>query len=102
MRLPDVQDRLKAMAALLENPTTPSLSLSRADIAKQLRVLVVEIYRRPRVRQAPAKARHVDKALRDQLRQYAIMFPDQTYQEIAVQFGVTAGRVSEALAGKRK
>lgn len=100
MRLPDVQDRLKAMAVLLEDPKTPPLS--RSDIAKQLRVLVVEIYRRPRVRQAPAKARHVDKALRAQLRQYAIMFPDQTYQEIAVQFGVTAGRVSEALAGKRK
>jgi hypothetical protein len=97
--IPENQRLLLIWADEIENPCG---LFTRADIAREIRAITANLSRRKYVRKAPDKARHVDRTLSAQLRAAAAGRPDLTYQEIAVMHGVTAGRVSEALAGKRK
>jgi hypothetical protein len=99
MKIRDVQTRMLELAGELEDPNG---EMELAEIAKELRVLVVELFRRKAVRKAPIKARAIDPQLKAQLREVARLHPEMPYREIGRMFGVDGGRVSEALAGKRK
>jgi hypothetical protein len=98
--IPEIQTRLHELADALLLPML--FEMTDEDIGKQLRLLTVQLSRRPRVRQAPVVSRRMTPELRDKLREFALAHPEMTYQQIAELFGVQAGRVSEALAGKRK
>src|SRR3954464_3712880 len=97
--IPDNQKKLRLLAQELEDPDR---TLSLADIAWYIRFITKDLSRRPYIRLAPAQAKPMTPALRLQLRDAALADPTETYQSISERFGVTAGRVSEAVAGKRK
>jgi hypothetical protein len=50
----------------------------------------------------PVKSRSITPALKTAIRAYARRNPEDSQHEIAQAFGVNGGRVSEALAGKRR
>lgn len=54
-------------------------------------------------RRSPARRARKQNATYDpaEVREYAEAFPDLPYHELANAFGITIGRVSEAIAGKR-
>jgi hypothetical protein len=95
--IPDLRKRLLAVADRLPFAGLPE----RVALAKELRDIEAQMYRRPYVRKAPASANHMTPALEKRIRRYAWVHPDMTYQEIGTHFGVNSGRVSEVLAGKR-
>lgn len=68
----------------------------------ELRELAEETRRRKPVRRAPPRKPDPSPALQDRIKRYASHNPDVSYHDIAVRFGTTSGRVSEAVAGKRE
>lgn len=88
MRLPEVADRLRDLAAAHGIP--------------ELRTLASEIRRRPVRRRANPVSTPMSANLRAQIRACARTNPHLTQVEIAEHFGVNQGRVSEALRGKRQ
>jgi hypothetical protein len=60
------------------------------------------MFRRNPVRMTPVKSRTVTPMLKASIRAYARRNPDASQHEIAQAYGVNGGRVSEALAGKRR
>jgi hypothetical protein len=58
--------------------------------------------RRPAVRTTPVKHRPLTPRLKAAIRSYAKLQPDASQVQIGRRFGVNPGRVSEALAGKRR
>lgn len=93
--------------------TIPQLREELTDIAIRLRAeqqgpladaideIVQNMHRRKSVRRAPAKQRALTEELRERIRTYAALNPSRTYMEIAGEFNVNSGRVSEAVAGYR-
>jgi hypothetical protein len=60
------------------------------------------MWRRPYARtRAPTKSNRATAALSEAMRAFAVACPEMTLQDIAVAFGVNAGRVTEALQGMR-
>jgi len=99
MHIRDVQARMLVLAGVLENPDDP---MTDEEVAEELRRLVVALFRRPYVRRAPVKSKPMTPELKMRLREAARQNPDMSYQDIGVLLGVNAGRVSEAVAGKRR
>lgn len=91
MRIPEVRSRLREIARHLPDRE-----------ARQLRWLIGELKRRPRVRRAPVQSKRMTPVLQARLRRFAATHVEWSYQRIGAHFGVNAGRVSEALAGKRR
>lgn len=87
MTIPDLAIELRTLAA---RHAVPELTL----IADALR------RRRPSAPAKPSSRKATDE-LRDQIRAFARANIGMSQQEIAHRFGVNAGRVSEALHGKR-
>lgn len=58
-----------------------------------------EMFRAKPARKAKARSAHMSEALRKKLAWYAHENPDLPYMEIAKQFNVSIGRVSEAVNG---
>lgn len=52
-------------------------------------------------RKAPKQSAPVTDEVRSLIRVYAKTYPDMTQQQIATEFNLNAGRVSEILTGKR-
>jgi hypothetical protein len=52
-------------------------------------------------RKAPTQSAPVTSEIRSLVRVYARTYPDMTQQQIATEFNLNAGRVSEILTGKR-
>lgn len=98
--IPEIQDRLHAIAEEIRHPLLFPRTLD--DISAELHHLTTQLSRRRAVRRAPPVSRLATKQLREQLKREALAHPDLTYQAIAERHGVTAGRVSEAVAGKRR
>jgi len=69
--------------------------------AQDIRKLEMELHRRTPIRVAPVQSRRMDPALKARIRELARDNPLATQQWISEQLGVTAGRVSETLRGKR-
>lgn len=99
-RIPEIQRR---MHLLVDEMLMPSmLPMSSEEIALEFRNLIVKLSRRPRKTNAPVASRKMSPEIADQILEFHRRFPEATQQEIAVAFGVTAGRISETIAGKRK
>jgi transcriptional regulator with XRE-family HTH domain len=88
MRLPEVEARLRVLAV-------------QHSIA-ELHQLADEIKRRPRKPPSKIVSARMTPALKLAIRAAALTYPQLTQLEIAETFGVSQGRVSEILRGKRK
>lgn len=76
---------------------------SCGDIVTRARLIEWEreLHRRPPVRKAPRQCRAMTDDRTDAIRAYAAARPSAGYHEMSKVFGVSTGRISEALAGKR-
>ncbi len=71
-------------------------------VAQRIRHIVARhLYRRPAVRQTPAKCKRVTPEIAERIRAVADAQPNASMSQIAGRFGVNLGRVSETLAGFR-
>lgn len=85
--IPEVRFRLRQLAKILKCPELDELAAAL-------------IRRRPR-KKAENKSTPMTIKLRADIRRYCKANPDLSQQEVATHFGVNAGRVSEALRGKK-
>ena len=72
------------------------------SIIARLRVIEKEMYRRPAVRRARVEHAPLTAARKRRIRAFAKANPKMSYAKIGKYFNVGIGRVSEALAGKRR
>ena len=86
MRIPEIADRLREVAA---EKGLPEL----AGLADELR-------RRPAQR-APARSRPMSDELAADIRWWAAKYPELSQADIAKALGCNQGRISEVLKGKR-
>jgi hypothetical protein len=98
--IPANQKKLHLLADALLMPML--FQMTNEEIGRQLRLITMDLSRRPRATDAPPVSRTCTPAMRAQIRAYHAARPTLTQQQIAETFGVTAGRVSEAIAGKRR
>ena len=70
---------------------------TRLTITKAMEYMTREKY----TRKASPRSRIITKEIREKIKRCAAENPDTPMQDIAVKFGVNAGRVSEILAGKK-
>lgn len=87
MRVPEVADRLRVLAA--------------GENLPELAVLADHLRRRRPVRKAKPVSAPMTEELRDGIRAYAKANPTLTYAAIAGVYRVNIGRISEALRGFR-
>lgn len=97
MRIPEIREELTSKAARLR--TMARELIAQADALDEY---VQELYRRPAIKRAPVTRSSVTPELRKLIRNYAKEHPDLNNATIGRRFNVDGGRVSEALAGKRK
>jgi hypothetical protein len=95
MLIPEVREELLKIADKAD-------TWGKCKTAAKIRYLVTELYRRQRVPRTAAKSKTITPRLQKHMKAYKLAHPAASEQDIAVHFGVNAGRVSEALAGKRK
>lgn len=69
--------------------------------AETLRALADATKRRLPIRKAEPQSQPMTPELARQIRAYRKTHPNASHQQIAINFGVNPGRVSEALRGKR-
>lgn len=93
LTIPEIREEMVAIAQTIE--------AAHPDEARRLRFLSEETKRRHHGRRASTKHAPLEEGARDAIRQYAVEHPEAHLQDIAVLFGTNAGRVSEALHGKR-
>lgn len=97
MRIPDVRDRMIVLKFQLSHATK-----LLASVSAELEKLSNELIRRPSVRKARRTSNEFTPELAVEIRAYAVQHPGVSQNDIAKSFGVNAGRVSEALRGKRE
>lgn len=95
MRIPEIRAEIAALARIL----TEAGDIVR-NASARLDNLNEELKRRPVERRASPKLRMND-AVAERVREYAASNPRASQLEIARQFNINPGRVSEALRGKR-
>lgn len=94
MKIPEVATRIREIAEHIQGlcPTEANELLELAD----------ELRRRPLAApRAPVTSTPMTDELAQDIRDFAEANPGMSHQEIAVEFGVNHGRVSEAVSGKR-
>ena len=96
MRIPEIQARFRELARVIAKGG------GTIEIAAEIEMLVDELSRRAAVTRAPVQATPTTPVLRRAIRALHLSDPDLTQAQIARRLGVNQGRVSEALAGKRK
>lgn len=79
--------------------TIPEIREELLAMANRLAVLVKELERRPPIRKAKGKRVKMTPAMRRQIRMLAQSNLRQS--DIAARFGISQGRISEVLHGKR-
>lgn len=90
MRLPEIKAELQRIRKYHEYVT------------ERLTVLIEQIDRRKPNGRAPRRSKPITEELRQQARElYAEGKAGLTMQDVAVRLGINAGRVSEAVHGKR-
>jgi ribosomal protein S25 len=97
--IPEIRDRLHELADELRHPLLFPRKLE--DIARELHQLADDTRKRPAIRKAPVTSVSVTDELQENIRKDWANHPQFTQQMIAERHGVTAGRVSEAIRGKR-
>jgi len=95
MIIPEVRRRLLKIARQLKNA-------GLVKVARQIRYLEKQLYRRNGTPRTPVRSRSATPDLKRQIRQFKRARPDASIQRIGNRFKVNSARVSEALIGKRK
>lgn len=97
----------------MQELTIPKVRQELSDIADYLRAfelpgtaaqidfLVTQLHRRKAVRRTPARSPRMTEELQMRIEEYAARNPTASMMQIGTRFGVSSGRVSETLAGKR-
>ena len=104
MKLPEVRAELLKLASQIEGYDLAQLQRRpwvTQEWANTLKHLETQMHRRkaaPRGRESSPK---MTQGLVHQILQYHNMFPRKSQLEIAQHFGISSGRVSEVLTGKR-
>jgi hypothetical protein len=94
MKIPEVANRIREIAEQVQG-VCPDEANELLELADQLR-------RRPLAApRAPATSTPMTDELAQDIRDFAEANPGMSHQEIAVEFNVNHGRVSEAISGKR-
>jgi hypothetical protein len=94
MKIPEVANRIREIAKQIQGVCPAE--------AGELLELVDELRRRPSAApRAPATSTPMTEELAQDIRDFAEDNPGLSHQEIAVEFNVNHGRVSEAISGKR-
>jgi len=102
MTIPECREELRSLIRRLRVVvTTPAHKSELKSILRQLRLIERQMYRRRRKRRAAPESNPVTPDLIRKIRKYAIEHPRASYKEMGALYGVSIGRVSEALAGKR-
>lgn len=91
--IPQIRAEMREMADLYA-------AAGLQDLADVVREWEGDLYRRSPIRRAPSK--DYVRPDPDAIRAYADAHPDMTYMDIALAYGCSTGRVSEALAGFRQ
>lgn len=98
MRIPEVRKQLSQAADDLRTGARKP-----ETIAKHLDFLVTELWRKKSRRKVGKAIRTpLTPEIKAEIRAYAKLHKDQDLQEIANQFNVNPGRVSEIVSGHRK
>lgn len=92
--IPELRARLIDLAGLVAQG-------GMDEIAEEICQIAEETRRRSSGRRAPSKSRRLSPELARAIRSYAMRHPHLSQQEIGNFFGLNAGRVSEAISGKR-
>jgi hypothetical protein len=95
--IPQVREYLLKLADSINNGKATDVNY----IVRQLRNAVNNMKRRPYVRKASTESKLMTPQLKRRIKAFATNNPHMTYMRIANYHGVSIGRVSEALAGKR-
>lgn len=93
MTIPEIREELLEIADYLQG--------IRPGIARRLRYLAAASYRTRSDRPVNRVSPPMTASMAEAARRMATDNPDMSLQEIAAQFHVNSGRISEALAGKR-
>lgn len=101
MTIPDGRGELLLCAADLSKKLLTMQE--QLDLAYRINYVVLNaMFRRKGVPRTPPKSKTMNRKLAAQIRAHKLANPDLSEQEVAVALGVNAGRVSEAMIGKRK
>ena len=109
MTLPEVQEQLKQIQRWMRHvtdeldllpPERDNLKKWTKFVADKLAVLIAEMDRRPLIKKARPVSRTMTAALEKQAREMYLN-GDLTMHEVGERLGINAGRVSEAVRGKR-
>ena len=95
MTIPQCRERLNEIAEML-----PTMTFAKAQ--EEIRKVIEQMHRRPAVRRAQTRSVKMTPELRRHIANMASARPDLSYQAIGQLYGVSAGRVSEAVAGFRR
>jgi hypothetical protein len=116
MTIPEVRSALLLIATELEEDAkqirTEGIVLQHlplkdradkiSDKVRAIGALEVQMWRRPPIRVAPPKARQMDPQVKAEILHLFNTYKDMSQQCIAEIVGVTSGRVSETVRGKRR
>ena len=94
LTIPECRGRLAVIADQLADT-------GRRDAAKHIREVISHMYRRKPVRMTKPRSPPVTPAIKARIRALAAT-TDDSQMAIGLRVGVNSGRVSEALAGKRR
>mgnify|MGYP006269736767 CR=1 FL=1 len=99
--IPECRDELRLVISRVRRLETKDKK-ERASIVARIYYLLKHMTRRKPVRKALPEHRTMTPAIKRQIRAYAKAHPAMSYTKIGRVFHVNAGRVSEAIAGKRR
>ena len=101
MRIPDIQAEMQEAADDIEWGSRRATK-RELHLATKLRRWVKELRRRPRVTNAPTRAKRMSPRIKSTILQLHANHPTFTQQQLSELVGVTAGRVSETLHGGKR
>jgi hypothetical protein len=93
MTIPEIREELFEIADCIQE--------SEPEAAAKIRMLAEETKRRPAVRKTPVRSAKFDADMRSKIKERARFLPGASEVELAREFNVNPGRISEALAGVR-
>lgn len=95
LTIPECRDELQVIARQL-------YARGHADdLATRIEAVIENMFRRPAARRALPESNQATPELLNEIHEFANSHPWLSYRAIGEMYGVSIGRVSEAVAGKR-